>query len=183
MKNDLQETTNQRVVAFLNRNEVDYLDKVGKDALFSTGFKVSRTKLIAWLVDFIQKLKRNPSELEVLGDGEQEKNYFTVDECIDGMCYVISNSSAQCDIYNLGADTTTKVSEIARIVIQEMGLNGSGIRYTGGQRGWPGDQPKVYLDTKKVINMGWKPKHTSTEAIHIATRALLDDKRQGATNG
>jgi len=56
MAHDMQETTNQRVVAFLNRDEVDYLDKVGKDALFSTGLKVSRTKLIGWLVDFMQKL-------------------------------------------------------------------------------------------------------------------------------
>ena len=126
--------------------------------------------------DFIKKLRANASELEVLGDGEQEKNYFTVDDCIDGMRFVIDNSTAQCDIYNLGADTTTKVSTIARIVIEEMGLQGARIRYTGGDRGWPGDQPKVYLDTKKVTDMGWKPRNTSTEAVRIATRLLLDQE-------
>ena len=99
------------------------------------------------------------------------------------MCHVISTSTSQCDIYNLGADTITKVSSIAQIVKNEMGLQDARIKYTGGDRGWPGDQPKVYLDTKKVLDLGWKPRHTSTEAIHLATRALLDNKRQEATSG
>lgn len=59
MKNINEEEKNQRVVTFLNRQEVDFLDKLGKDALFSTGLKVSRAKLIAWLVDFMKELNLN----------------------------------------------------------------------------------------------------------------------------
>ncbi|MEK7281806.1 MAG: NAD-dependent epimerase/dehydratase family protein [Chloroflexota bacterium] len=125
------------------------------------------------IVDFVRKLKENPRELEILGDGQQEKNYFLVDECIDGMEYVINHTDQPCDIFNLGADTTSNVKIIARIIIEEMGLKDVKIRFTGGEGGWPGDQPKVYLDTSKVRGLGWRPKHISDEAVRIAVRRLL----------
>ena len=69
MKTMLNLGKNQRVVTFLNRQEVDFLDKLGKDALFSTGLKLSRTKLIAWLVDFMEELRIN-------GEGIKSKRDF-----------------------------------------------------------------------------------------------------------
>lgn len=70
MKNITEQEKNQRVVTFLNRQEVDFLDKVGKDALFSTGFKLSRAKLIAWLVDFMKELRLNGEGLKSERDFE-----------------------------------------------------------------------------------------------------------------
>ncbi len=70
MKNIIKEEKNQRVVTFLNREEVDFLDKVGKDALFSTGAKISRAKLIAWLIDFIKRLNINGEDIKSERDFE-----------------------------------------------------------------------------------------------------------------
>lgn len=72
MKNIIKEEKNQRVVTFLNREEVDFLDKVGKDALFSTGLKLSRAKIIAWLVDFIKRLNINGEDIKSEGDFENK---------------------------------------------------------------------------------------------------------------
>ncbi|MFA4837077.1 MAG: NAD-dependent epimerase/dehydratase family protein [Dehalococcoidia bacterium] len=125
------------------------------------------------IFDFIRKLRANPKELVILGDGQQEKNYFLVDECIDGMEYLISHTDAPCDIFNLGADTTSNVKSIARIIIEEMGLKDVKLSYTGGEGGWPGDQPKVYLDTSRLRNLGWRPKRASDEAVRVAVRRVL----------
>ena len=123
--------------------------------------------------DFIQKLKQDPKELEIMGDGNQEKNYFLVEDCLDGIFAAFRNSDKQCDVFNLGGESTIKVTDIAEIVAEEMGLNGVRFKYTGGERGWPGDVPVVRLDTGKIRQLGWTPKHTAAEAIRITTRFLL----------
>lgn len=124
--------------------------------------------------DFMEKLRRNPHELEILGDGQQEKPFFLVEDCIDGMLFAFRNANEKpCDIFNLGCESTTKVTEIGRIVAEEMGLKDVRFRYTGGKRGWPGDMPVVIYDVSKMKRLGWEVKHTSTEAVRIATRRLL----------
>lgn len=127
--------------------------------------------------DFIQKLRRNPEELEVLGDGEQDKNYLLVEECLDGMLQAAGNFDKSCDVFNLGGDGSVRVKELARIVIEEMGLNPVRLKFTGGPRGWPGDVTKVRLDLTKMKGIGWQPKHTSAEAVRLATRRLLGQER------
>lgn len=131
------------------------------------------------IYDFIQKLRRNPEELEILGDGRQEKNYFLVEECIEGMAHAFKHAALTtekpCDIFNLGADSVTKVTTIAQIVIDEMGLKDVKIHFTGGERGWPGDQPQVHIVSKKMHEMGWYAKHTSDEAVRIAVQRMLRD--------
>ena len=136
------------------------------------------------IYDFIAKLRRNPKELEILGDGEQEKNYFLVEDCIDGMLYGFRHAKDKsCDVFNLGTESNVKVSEIARIVTEEMGLPGVDFRYTGGQRGWAGDVPRVIYDMSKMRTLGWESRHTSADAVRIATRRLLgkEPARSGAT--
>lgn len=125
--------------------------------------------------DFIKKLRKDPTELEVLGDGEQEKNYFLVEDCIDGMIHGFIHSPKPCDVYNLGSETTVKVRAIARIVIEEMGHGDVRLRFTGGRRGWPGDVPRVIYDLTKITTLGWKARHSSAEAVRIATRRLLQN--------
>ncbi len=124
--------------------------------------------------DFIQKLRQNPKELEIMGDGNQEKNYFLVEDCLGGIFVVFRNSDKQCDVFNLGGESTIKVTDIAKIVVEEMGLKDVRFKYTGGERGWPGDVPVVQLNTSKIRQLGWTPKHTAAESIRITTRHLLD---------
>ena len=126
------------------------------------------------IYDFIQKLKKNPMELEILGDGHQEKNFFLVEDCLDGMLFAFHHSDNQCDVFNIGCESTVKVSAIAQIVVEEMGLKDVKFRYTGGKRGWPGDAPYVQFDMKKMARLGWRASHTSAEAVRIATRRLIE---------
>jgi UDP-glucose 4-epimerase len=126
------------------------------------------------IYDFIHKLKRNPKELEILGDGNQEKNYFLVEECLDGMFFALQHSDKQYDVFNLGCESTVKVNAIAQIVVDEMGLKDVKFKYTGGKRGWPGDAPVVIYDVSKMKGLGWQAKHTSAEAVQIAARRLIE---------
>lgn len=125
------------------------------------------------IFDFIQKLKKNPNELEIFGDGKQEKPFFLVEDCIDGMLCAFHNSDSQYDIYNLGCESFTTVTKVGQIVTNEMGLNDVRFRYTGGRRGWPGDVPIVHFDVEKMKKLGWRVQYTSDEAVRIAARVLL----------
>lgn len=124
------------------------------------------------IFDFIQKLRSNPKELEILGDGKQEKPFFLVEDCIDGMLCGFHNGDGQCDVYNLGCGSFTTITRVAQIVAEEMGLADVTFKYTGSKRGWPGDVPVVHFDVEKIKKLGWEAKHTSDEAVRIATRRL-----------
>ena len=135
------------------------------------------------LHDFVAKLRRDPAELEVLGDGKQEKNYFVVEDCIAGMLHAVRHAAGRtCDVFNLGCDSTITAAEIARIVIAEMGLTGVPVRYTGGSRGWPGDVPVVVSDVSKMKELGWQARYSSGEAIRVALRRILG-KEEPVTAG
>jgi UDP-glucose 4-epimerase len=124
--------------------------------------------------DFILKLKKNPRELEILGDGNQRKNYFLIEDCLDGMAWAFGHAKKRCDVFNLGCETTVTVKEIAGIVVEEMGLSDVKFKYAGGVRGWPGDAPYVWYDLGKMKKLGWSARHTSAEAVRIAARRLID---------
>jgi len=123
--------------------------------------------------DFIQKLRQNPEELEILGDGKQEKPFFLVEDCIDGMLCAYQNSEKQYDIYNLGCETSTLVDTVAQIVAGKMGLKNVTVRYGGGRRGWPGDVPVLHYNVDKMKSLGWSARHTSDEAVAIAAERLV----------
>ena len=125
------------------------------------------------IFDFINKLKTNPNELEILGNGAQEKPYVLVEDCIEGMLTAYQNFEDRCDIYNLGCDSYTRVTRLAEIVIEEMGLKNVLFKYTGGKQGFPGDIPVVHYDISKLKKMGWKAMHSSDEAVRMATQKLL----------
>jgi UDP-glucose 4-epimerase len=120
------------------------------------------------IFDFINKLRRNPEELEILGDGSQQKPYLHVDDCIDGMLFGLEHSKQQLNVFNLGTDSSTNVTAIARMVVKAMGLSGVTFSYTGGDRGWPGDVPQVRFDITKMRGLGWKPQYSSDRALSKA---------------
>jgi len=128
------------------------------------------------IFDFIQKLRRNPRELEILGDGSQKKPFFLVEDCVDGMLCAFQKSDAQYSVYNLGCESSTSVTHIGEIVVEEMGLHDVFYMYTGGKRGWPGDVPVVQFSVEKMAALGWKAKHSSSEAVRIAARRLLGNE-------
>lgn len=124
------------------------------------------------IYDFIKKLRNNPKELEVLGNGEQCKPYVYVKDLVEGILYVIDHASDKYNVYMLGSDSRTKVKEIAAMVIEEMGLDAQ-IRYTGGDRGWVGDVPEFRYDLTKVNTLGWVAPHNSNDSVRLAIQKAL----------
>lgn len=125
------------------------------------------------IFDFINKLRRNNKELEILGDGTQEKPYIHVEDCVDGILYGFQHATSQISVFNLSCHSSTKVRAIARMVVDEMGLPDVEFKYTGGKQGWPGDVPQVRFDTSRMQQLGWKPRFTSDEAVSQAIKDML----------
>jgi UDP-glucose 4-epimerase len=123
--------------------------------------------------DFVHKLRKDPDTLEILGDGKQSKDYMFVGDCVDGILLGYEKSSRRVNIFNLGLQEQTTVDQLAGYVIEEMGLKRVKRRYTGGQRGWVGDNPVVYLSTKRIKSLGWKPKTSPEEAIRLTAKWTL----------
>jgi len=124
--------------------------------------------------DFVHKLLKNPSELEILGDGKQSKEYLYVKDCVDGMMIGYQRSSGKVNIFNLGMEEQTLVDRVADIVIEEMKLGKVKRKYTGGPRGWIGDNPVVELSLKRIKKLGWRPTVSSEEAIRRTTKWTLE---------
>ena len=125
------------------------------------------------IVDFINKLRKNPKELEILGDGKQKKPYLYVKECVDGILFGFEHANEKMNFFNLGCDSITEVTRIGELVAEEMGLKNVIFRYTGGKRGWKGDVPQFQFDIEKIRKLGWKPKYNSDEAVKKAIQDLL----------
>ena len=126
------------------------------------------------ILDFINKLKQNSRELEILGDGSQCKPYLHVDDCIDGILFGLRNSYDKVNVFNLGCPSATDVTTIARMLLEEMGLREVSFKYTGGDRGWPGDVPQVRYNVDKINKLGWEARYTSDEAVGKAIREILE---------
>lgn len=125
------------------------------------------------ILDFIQKLRENPATLTVLGDGRQAKPYLHVDDCVAGMLFGWQEAAERLNYFNLACEGATAVRDIARFVVEAMGLANVRIEYTGGARGWPGDVPQVRLDPSKLGRLGWRATFTSDEAVRQGIGAAL----------
>ena len=107
--------------------------------------------------DFYNSLKRDPKRIQVLGNGKQRKSYLHVQDCIDAMLTVIRKADAPVNVFNLGTDEYCTVIDSLGWICQKLGVNPQR-SYTGGERGWIGDSPFIFLDTAKIRALGWKPK-------------------------
>lgn len=117
--------------------------------------------------DFIKKLNADPSRLPILGNGKQCKSYLHVDDCLDAILTVIEKTDAKVGIYNLGTDEYCEVNSSVGWICERLKLTPK-LDYAGGERGWIGDSPFIFLDTKKVRALGWTPKY-SIQAGVIST--------------
>jgi len=127
------------------------------------------------IFDFIHKLKADPSRLEVLGNGRQEKSYLEVMDCARAMIHLTETTDEAINCFNLGTRDTCSVSRIAEIVIEETGLQNVSIEYTGGDRGWAGDVPKSMLDPSRLFESGYTPTYNSEESIRHTAALLIQE--------
>jgi UDP-glucose 4-epimerase len=114
--------------------------------------------------DFYKMLKADPSKLTVLGNGLQRKSYLYVGDCVDAILTVVEKAQAKVNIYNLGTDEFCQVNDSIGWIKASLQLDPK-LEYSGGERGWIGDSPFIFLDTQKVRALGWKPKLTIREGI------------------
>ena len=127
------------------------------------------------IFDFIHKLKADPSRLEVLGNGRQEKSYMEVIDCASAMVHLTETTDEPVNCFNLGTHDTCSVRRIAEIVIEETGFEDVQIEYTGGDRGWAGDVPKTMLDPGSLYATGFKPNFDSEAAIRHTASTLIQE--------
>lgn len=127
------------------------------------------------IVDFIDKLRKNSSSLEILGDGKQRKSYLHAYDCVEAILFALENSNEMVNIFNIGSEDTISAEEIGRIVVEEMGLSDVEFNYTGGIRGWKGDVPRMMLSIDKLRSLGWKPVYNSEKSVRDAARSILND--------
>ena len=131
-----------------------------------------RSQKGAVIPDFIEKLKKDPELLHVLGNGYQEKSYIYIEDCIEAMCWVVEMTSEPTNVYNIGTKTTISVREIAEIVSNQMGLSPK-ITYTSSDRGWVGDVPRMSLSIEKLVALGWGPELESEDAVRRTAREMV----------
>jgi UDP-glucose 4-epimerase len=127
------------------------------------------------IFDFVNKLLKDPSKLEVLGDGTQNKSYLHISDCISAMLVGHKSSRGRVSVYNVGSQDKIEVNDIARSVIDAMGMQGARIEFTGGVdngRGWKGDVKNMLLDVSRIEDLGWRPKYGSLEAVRITAEEL-----------
>lgn len=114
--------------------------------------------------DFYKQLLEDPTQLKVLGNGKQRKSYLYVQDCLDAMLWALEYAKDKINIFNLGTEEYCEVNNSIDWICEYLGLNPNR-HYTGGERGWIGDNPFIFLDTTRIRNIGWKPKLTIREGI------------------
>ena len=122
--------------------------------------------------DLIRKLKANPAELEVYGDGTQTKPYIWIDDLVNGVMWMLNHTNDDYNAYLVGVDSNVTVERIAQIVMEEVRIQVP-INYGGEYKGWKGDVHKYSYDVSRLRLMGWTPKYTAEEAIRKAVRSNL----------
>jgi UDP-glucose 4-epimerase len=131
--------------------------------------------------DFVKRLRKDPTTLHILGNGRQRKSYLYVQDCIDAMLFAAERTPGKFEIYNLGTEEYCEVNDSVGWISGALGV-GPVLTYGGGDRGWIGDSPFIFLDTTKIRNLGWRPKLTIREGVlrtvdYLQSHAWLLDRR------
>jgi UDP-glucose 4-epimerase len=131
--------------------------------------------------DFVRRLIADPTELRILGDGNQSKSYIYVDDVVSAVLLAGSQARTAFDAFNVATGDYVTVTEIAEIALQVLDLPAASTRfdYTGGPRGWKGDVPVVRINTDKIRSLGWVNERTGHEALRDSMASIADDERAG----
>jgi len=124
------------------------------------------------VIDFWRKLQRDPSRLDVLGNGKQKKSYLHVSDCVAAMLVAIDLGRDAINVFNLGHEDWIDVDASIRIITRTMGVTPR-LEYAGGERGWVGDSPKILLDTKRIKSLGWAPTRSIEESVVETLKFLM----------
>lgn len=114
--------------------------------------------------DFYKSLKADPTRLRVLGDGRQRKSYLYIQDCLDAMLLALSRADAKVNVFNLGTDHYCLVTDSIGWITERLEVSPV-LEYTGGDRGWIGDNPFIFLDTARIRSLGWNPTFSIQEAV------------------
>jgi UDP-glucose 4-epimerase len=125
--------------------------------------------------DFYKQLLNKPDELHVLGNGKQRKSYLYIQDCIDAMLIAIEKADDKVNIFNLGTNEYCEVNNSISWITEELSLKPE-LKYSGGERGWIGDNPFIFLDNSKIRALGWEPKLTIREAVIRTLQYLQENK-------
>lgn len=125
--------------------------------------------------DFYKKLRADPTQLEILGDGKQRKSYLYVQDCIDAILHAVANARDRTNVFNLGTDEYCEVNDSVGWITSHLGLSPS-LHHTGGDRGWIGDNPFIFLQTSRIRSLGWQPKLTIQQGIVRTVDWLAQNK-------
>jgi UDP-glucose 4-epimerase len=132
------------------------------------------------VMDFWRKLKRDPSRLEVLGDGRQRKSYLHVSDCVAAILVAVDRAPGPIGIYNLGHDESIVVDQSIGIISRTLGVSPR-LEYGGGQRGWVGDSPRIELDIRRIRGLGWAPtksiEDSIVETLHFISANAYTERR------
>jgi len=126
--------------------------------------------------DFYKQLLEHPGELRVLGNGTQRKSYLYVQDCVDAILLALERASARVNIFNLGTDEYCEVKQSIGWICERLGLRPK-LEYTGGDRGWIGDNPFIFLDCGRMRALGWRPRLAIRQAV-VRTVEYLQSNRE-----
>lgn len=125
------------------------------------------------VVDFLAKLRSDPTRLEILGDGQQRKSYLDVTDCVSAIVTVLE-PRARFEALNLGVDGYCTVTESASWICERVGVEAE-LAFTGGDRGWVGDNPFIWLDTARIRSTGWLPTFSIRDAVERTVDYLIEN--------
>lgn len=135
-------------------------------------------RLVARVVyDFYMKLKANPKELEIFGDGSQKRGFVHVLDCVEGILVAQKAAAKPYDIFNIGSDDSITIKEIADLIVESTGLKNVKYKFTGGSIGWKGDVSVMIESSEKLMKQGWHPRYTSRQAVIDAVNWLKENIR------
>ena len=127
--------------------------------------------------DFLRRLKTNPSKLEILGDGNQNKSYIYVTDVVEAVLLAEEKVESGYDVFNISTQDQITVSAIAGMTEEILGIEVNTVQYffSGGDRGWKGDVPRIRLASEKIRKLGWVPRFTSHEAMRLSIQAMKEE--------